>query len=275
MDTTHADRAAKASPPLAGRRVVITRAREQSQDLAERLRSLGADVVECPAISIAPVQDYTQMDNAIARLNEYDWVIFTSVNGVEAFVSRLAQLGQDTRTLQTRKVGAIGPATAAALEAIGCPPRFVPDTYVAEAILEQIEDVSGCRILLPRADIARKALAEGLRQKGAQVDEIPAYRTVPGEGSALLADLLRSGSVDAITFTSSSTVRYTLEGLAAEGLGKEQAIDLLNRIGVVCIGPVTAGTATEHELRVAKVAAEYTTEGLVAALVELFSKLES
>src|ERR1044072_3903324 len=208
-DTTHAQRTNESAHPLAGRRVAITRAREQSQGLAERLRSLGAGVVECPAIAIAPVQDYAQLDNALERLNEYDWVIFTSVNGVEAFVSRLVEAGQNTRTLRARKLGAIGPATAAALEEINCPPEFVPDTYVAEAIVEQIGDVSGCGVLPARAAIARKALAEGLRRKGAQVDELTAYRTVPGEGSALLAALLRSGSVDAITFRSSSTVRYS------------------------------------------------------------------
>jgi uroporphyrinogen-III synthase len=141
---------------------------------------------------------------------------------------------------------------------------------VAEAIVAQIGDMRGHRVLLPRADIARKALGEGLRGKGAEVDEVTAYRTVPGEGSGLLADLLREERLDAVTFSSSSTVRYTIESLADLTAGAEGAADLLNRTRVVCIGPVTAATAVEHGLRVAKVAAEYTSDGLVDALVELF-----
>ena len=256
--------------PLAGKRVVITRAREQSGSLAKTLSALGANVVECPAISIAPLEDYAEMDAAIMRLDAYDWVIFTSVNGVGAFASRLRELRRDTQSLRSRKLGAIGPATAAALQKVGCRPSFVPDTYVAEAILEQIGELSGARVLLPRADIARKALAEGLRAKGAEVDEIAAYRTVPGEGSATLADLLSAGGVDAVTFTSSSTVRYTIESLASAGLDEGQAVDLLNRTRIVCIGPITANTAAEHGVSVTSVAEEYTSDGLVGALVELF-----
>src|SRR4051812_1466889 len=213
LDAASAKEGLTAALPLDGRRIVVTRAREQSQGLVARLQALGADVLECPAITIAPPEDYAEIDAAIAHLHQYDWVVFTSVNGVQVFVDRLLALGNAPDVLCSRKLGAIGPATAAALEKAGCVPRFVPDTYVAEALAEQIEGVAGCRVLLPRADIARKALAEGLWRKGATVDEITAYRTVPGEGAERLSECLRADSVDAITFTSSSTVRYTIEGL--------------------------------------------------------------
>lgn len=256
--------------PLAGRTIAVTRASGQSESLTGRLSALGAAVVECPAIAIAPLSDYSQLDKAIRLLGSYDWVIFTSANGVRAFMSRLHESGLPAAVLRSKRLGAIGPATAAALEDEGCPPTFVPHTYIAEAIVEQIGDVRGASVLLPRADIARKALADGLRQKGAQVDEVTAYRTVPGEGSARLAELLREGKVDAVTFTSSSTVRYTVESLAATSKDEQEVIDLLNTTKIVCIGPITEGTALEYGLRVAKVASEYTSDGLVSALVELF-----
>lgn len=271
MDAAPAQASTTVSLPLYGRRIVVTRAREQSQGLVDRLQALGAEVVECPAITIEPLDDYTEMDSAIARLATYDWVIFTSANGVKAFVDRLAALGGNTGVLCSRRLGAIGPATAAALQKAGCSPEFVPDTYVAEALVEQIGDVAGCRVLLPRADIARKALTVGLRDKGATVDEITAYRTVAGEGAERLAEYLQAGSVYAITFTSSSTVRYTIEGLVNAGLGEKQAIVLLSQANPVCIGPITAATAAECGLGVAAVASEYTTDGLVDALVRLLS----
>lgn len=260
-----------ATLPLRGRRIVVTRAREQAVGLIKRLRDLGAEPLECPAISIAPLHDFVQLDAAISSLYSYDWVIFTSVNGVHAFIARLHAAGKGVSTLCARKLGAIGPATGAALLALGCKPAFMPDTYVAEAIIEQIEDVEGCRILLPRADIAREALAIGLRERGAQVDEVAAYRTVHTGETVSLAGLLSTNSVDAITFTSSSTVSYTVEAIIEAGYDKAQVIRLLNQVAVVCIGPITAATARECGLRVATVATEYTTGGLVEALVMLFA----
>jgi len=249
---------------------VVTRAREQSEGMVNKLRSLGAEVVECPAISIAPLSDYSAMDEAIENLARYDWVVFTSANGVEAFAARIKQLGRSAEELSTRRIGAIGPATAAALGRAGWPAQFMPDTYVAESIVAQIGDIAGQRVLLPRADIARKALAEGLRERGAIVDEIAAYRTVAGDGSAQLVRLLQSNKVDAITFTSSSTVRYTVENVAIKaGVDDGRAAELINRARVVCIGPVTAGTALEYGLQISRVAASYTTDGLIDALVDL------
>jgi uroporphyrinogen III methyltransferase / synthase len=264
-------RAATGAQPLKDKRVVVTRARGQSKELVEQLQSLGAEVVECPAIAIAPPETYAPVDEAIMRLDSYDWVIFTSANAVEAFSTRLARVSGSKEIVATRKVCAVGPATAAALNRIGCEPALVPSVYLAEAIVEEIGDVEGRRIVLPAADMARKTLADGLRRKGAQVDELTVYRTIVGEASGLLADLLQDGKVDAITFTSSSTVRNTVDSLALRtGTGLQQeAIQLLNRAKVVCIGPVTAGTAHELGVRVDAVAGEHTTEGLVAALVAL------
>jgi uroporphyrinogen III methyltransferase/synthase len=258
--------------PLQGRRIVITRARAQAAGLVERLRVLGAVPVQCPAIAIAPPEDFAPLDRAIADLPGYDWVIFTSANAVEAVAQRILATGRGLDDLRTRNIGAIGPATASALQRIGCEVRFMPDTYVAEAVVEQLGDVLGQRILLPRADLARKTLAEGLRAKGALVDEVTAYRTVRDRSAPSLYALLEGGTVDAVTFTSSSTVRYTVESMLDAGLSAEQVAGLLNRTKIVCIGPVTAGTAREYGLVVAAIAEEYTTEGLLDSLVKLFAQ---
>lgn len=256
--------------PLAGRRIVVTRAKAQAGELLAQLRALGAEPLACPAIALAPPLDYGPLDQALDRLATYDWLILTSVNGVEALFNRLAELGRDSASLRQLQLGAIGPATAEALAAHGFRLDFVPTAYVAEAIVAEIGDVSGRRILLPRADIARPALALGLRAKGAEVDEVKAYRTVPGGGAGELAQRLRAGTVDAVTFTSSSTVRYLLDGLAATGLALDEARRLLNRVAVICIGPITAGTAAELGLRVAAMAPEYTTAGLLDTLIQYF-----
>jgi uroporphyrinogen III methyltransferase/synthase len=249
---------------------VITRAREQSADLVERLIELGAEPVECPAITIIPLRDPAPLDAAISRLEIYDWVIFTSVNGVNHFTKRMAALGIETSLLCKRKLGAIGPATRSALEKVSCSPDFVPDTYVAEAIVDQIGDMKGKRVLLPRADIAREALAAGLRKLGADVDEVAVYHTVHGESSTALIELLEKDEVDVISFTSSSTVRYTIDGMVTADLTKEESLELLGRAAIVCIGPITAGTAREYGLTITAISDEYTVDGLVKALVNLY-----
>jgi uroporphyrinogen III methyltransferase/synthase len=258
--------------PLEGKRIVVTRPEAQSAELVARLRALGAEPIVCPAIAIAPPADYALLDAAIARLEQYDWLLVTSANGVRALLRRMAALGRDIAPLQKLQIGAIGPATAEALAEHGLGVGFVPSAYVAEAILDEIGDVAGKRILLPRADIAREMLAIGLRERGAAVDEIAAYRTVPGEGAPELVARLQAGTIDAITFTSSSTVRYLLDGLAAGGVERPAACKLIARAAVVCIGPITATTAGAEGLRVDAVARTYTGEGLVEALVEWFSR---
>ncbi len=249
--------------PLAGKRILVTRPRAQAAGLCAKLAALGAQPIVFPTIEIAPCDDYTALDRAIARLERYQWVIFTSVNGVAAFWQRHTHAGKDERALNGIKVAAIGPATARALEERGVRAAFIPDEYVAERILDGLGDVAGQRILLPRADIAREALAVTLARRGAIVDEIAAYRTLPAApDSRGLAELRRG--VDAITFTSSSTVRNFVTLAGRETFG---AI-------VACIGPVTAQTTREAGLPVDVVANEYTTDGLVAALVDYFSHRE-
>src|SRR5690242_9622769 len=161
--------------PLSGKRIAITRPAAQSRALIAQLQALGAEPLVCPAIAIAPLADYSALDAAIARLAAYDWLIVTSVNGVHTLLARMAEVGVDQGALEQLKIGAIGPATAQALGQYGLRATFMPSAYVAEAILEEIGDVAGQRILLPRADIAREQLASGLRERGAQVDEIAAY----------------------------------------------------------------------------------------------------
>lgn len=239
--------------PLAGRRIVITRPAERAGRLAERLASLGAVPIVFPTIRIEAAEPGPLVAAARA-LDGFDWVIFTSANGVEAFFARLGDAGKDARDVGRRKVAAIGPVTAAALRERGVEPALMPDEYVAEAILASLGEVRGLRVLLPRADIAREALAEGLRERGAQVTEIAAYRTVGAAGPA--PDL---EAADAVTFTSSSTVRHFVGSGARQGRAK-----------VVCIGPVTAATARELGLEVSAVASEYTEDGLIEALEGAF-----
>jgi uroporphyrinogen-III synthase len=251
---------------LQGRRIVITRPEERAAGLARRLRELGAEPVEFPTIRLEPA-DPAALDDAIEALSEYDWLVFTSRAGVEAFFARLDAVGRPTALevavrarpsqagVSSLGVAAIGPATAAALRERGVEPALVPREYVAEALLAALGEVRGMRFLLPRADLARQTLAAGLRARGAQVDEIAAYRTVTLDGPA--PDL---SGVDAVTFTSSSTVR----GFVASGASVGEA-------RVVCIGPVTAETARELGMRVDRVATEYTEEGLIEALKGVFS----
>ncbi len=239
--------------PLVGRRIVITRPADRAGRLAERLASLGAVPVVFPTIRIEAAEPGPLVAAARA-LDGFDWVVFTSANGVEAFFARLGDAGKDARDVGRRKVAAIGPVTARALRERGVEPALVPEEYVAEAVLAALGEVRGLRILLPRADIAREALADGLRSRGAQVTEVAAYRTVGADGPA--PDL---GQADAVTFTSSSTVRHFV------GSGAQ-----LRRAKVICIGPVTAATARELGLEVSAVATEYTEDGLIAALEGAF-----
>jgi uroporphyrinogen-III synthase len=240
---------------LTGRRVVVTRPQDQSQELCDRLQALGAEPIIFPVIAIAPPEPGGPLDHAIARLDSYDWIIFTSVNGVKYFWARL--LEQPTqRSISGPKIAAIGPATAQALRQQGVSVDLMPAEYRAEAILDEIGDVTGLHILLPRADIARPILADGLCAMGARVDEVPTYYTVRGNPPQAAFDALHAG-VDVITFTSSSTVRNFVA--LTDGLDYGDPF-------IACIGPVTAATARELGLHVDVVAEEYTIDGLLEAL---------
>lgn len=250
--------------PLFGQRVLVTRTREQAGALSARLRALGAEPVELPTIRIAPPDDPAPLDAAIAGLPGTDWIVFTSANGVDRFWERLRAAGLDARALHGACLAAIGPATRAALEAHGLQADYVPEEYVAEAVAAGLGDVRGRRVLLPRADVARPALAALLRQGGAEVVEVAAYRTARPEidPGTLRATLY---GVTAATFTSSSTVRNL--AAAARGAGLELPV-VLGHALIACIGPITAATAREHGLPVHVVARPYTVEGLVEALLK-------
>ncbi len=246
--------------PLFGKRVVVTRAREQASDLVERLRDLGASTVELPVIEIGPPADGgVALTRAAGLAFEYDWLVFTSANAVERFFAALDGLGSDTRLLGRVRVAAIGPGTAAALERRGVRADLVPGRFVAEAVVDAFPPGPG-RVLLPRAAVARDALPEGLRAKGWTVDVVEAYRTVIGRPSP--EALAAAASADAVTFTSSSTVSNYLQ----------VAGDAPVPPVVACIGPVTADTARAAGLAVSVVAAEHTLDGLVKAVVEALGR---
>lgn len=248
--------------PLFGRRVAVTRAQGQSADLAEKLRRLGADPIELPVIEIRPPADLRPLDDAIARLETYDWLIFTSRNGVERFVERLDASERDWRALRA-KICAIGPATAGALRALHLKVDVLPEEYVAEGLLAALEPhgLEGKRILIPRALVARDVLPETLRARGAQVDVAPAYETVPPEAAATQARALFSGDAPPhwVTFTSSSTAR---------NLAKMVGVEALRTVRAASIGPVTSATLRELGIEPAAEAREYTGDGLIAAIVD-------
>ncbi len=244
--------------------VVITRPVQQAGPLAARLAARGFAPVRFPTIAIRPIAPNPALDAALERLVDYDWVVFTSVNGVRIAWERAVQLDK-TAGLRTARVAAIGPKTAAALRHRGIAPAFVPSEYVAEAILPGLGDLRGRRVLLLRAAQARQALPQHIRQAGGQADEIPVYKTVPGQPSPSAWAALRHG-VDYLTFTSPSTARYFVD------LVRRADLDPLALPGaprVVCIGPITAAAARRLGFVVAAVAKPYTAEGLVDTLVRL------
>ena len=250
--------------PLLGKHILVTRARAQASALTEKLTALGAACVETPVIRIVPPADgYAALDAAIGELHTYHWLIFTSVNGVEHFFARLHHAGRDTRALGYAKVAAIGSATAKALHSYGIDADLVPEEFRAEAVVEALKPIlpPRARILLPRAQEARDVLPESLREHGATVDVTPAYETVPElSGGEELAERLRNGEIDFVTFTSSSTVKNLVHQLGN--------ITPLQQVKIACIGPVTAETARSFALEPDIIAENYTIDGLVDAVRE-------
>ncbi|MEE8242339.1 MAG: uroporphyrinogen-III synthase [candidate division NC10 bacterium] len=250
--------------PLIGRRIVVTRAREQQSEFTELLEGYGAEVIECPTIALLPPKDWGTLDQALDRIGSYNWVIFTSANGVRFFFGRLRERGRDQRVLHGIKVATIGPATAAALQEAGIHPDLVPGEYRAEAILEALDrDLQGMRFLIPRAAEAREVLPAGLRDRGAEVEVVPVYQTVgvTDESDTVLADL-RSGQIDAVTFTSSSTVVNFAEMFPGEDLSV-----LFKGVTIACIGPITAETAGRYGLAADVIPSAFTIPSLAEALV--------
>jgi len=250
--------------PLFGQRILITRSRQQASALSALLAREGADPVELPTVEIAPVEDPFELDGCIGDAGSFDWVVFTSTNGVDSFFGRLASMGRDARALGGVHIAAIGPATARALAERGVVADFVPNVFTTDAVADGFRtfDLSGKRILLPHADIAPGTLAGGLRNQDADVREVTAYRTVvPREAAARARELLGSGTITVATFTSSSTVR----NLVALLDGDTRPLD---GIRIASIGPVTTRMAHEAGLRVDIEAREHTVPGLVQALRE-------
>ncbi len=254
--------------PLFGKRILVTRARRQASTLSRLLAERGAQPIELPAIDIQTVADFGELDQAISNLEHYQWIIFTSVNGVAAFWQRLHNLKWDGRALSGLRIGAIGPATAQALETKGIIPDYVPEVYTSEGIIAGLKNhnIVGQHFLLPRADIADKELVQGISGLGASVHEVTTYQTVPAaEAITQAKQMIVSGEVDVITFTSSSTVSNLLAAFGEEPLA-------INSAKVACIGPKTAGTATRVGLKVDIMAGEQTIPGLVTAIEEYFEK---
>jgi uroporphyrinogen III methyltransferase/synthase len=248
--------------PLFGRRIVVTRAREQSDSLASRLRALGADAVELPTIQIGPAADYAPLDCAISNLSSYDWLLFTSANGVRFFMERLDRSAADLRDLRAR-ICAIGPATRAAVEALHLKVDLMGKEYVAEGLLAAFEpyDLKGARVLLPRAAVARDLVPVELSRRGARVDVVEAYRTVvPADAASHIAAVF-ARKPDAITFTSSSTVQNFV---AAAG-----SAAVLDGVPVASIGPITTETARKLGIAVTAQAREFTLDGLLEAVLAL------
>jgi uroporphyrinogen III methyltransferase / synthase len=256
--------------PLFGRRVVVTRSRAQAGELSRDLERLGAEVHEFPTIEITPPEDFEPLDAAIRDLDSFGLIVFTSVNGVEAFLKRLQFHGLDLRAVpRDAKVAAIGPATAERIEGAGLRVEVIPEEYRAEALIEALgaHPLAGERILIPRAKVAREVLPEKLREAGAEVVVPPAYESVPSSGGKEeVSLLLRSGEIDCVTFTASSTVENFVGAF-----GAEEAACFLERSRVACIGPITAGTARKHGLRVDAQAKEYTIPGLIEAVTDLLA----
>ncbi|KAF1084716.1 Uroporphyrinogen-III C-methyltransferase [Sporotomaculum syntrophicum] len=251
--------------PLFGKRVLITRSREQASSLAGVIEGLGGEPVEFPTIAIVPPEDNSPLEQAIARLSSYNWLIFTSVNGVSHFFDTLRRLNKDIRVLAGLKICAIGPQTGQALQKMALQVTYIPTEFRAEAIVEGLQEqlTTGDRVLLPRADIARKILPEALISLGARVDEVTAYRTVLGTGdAAAIRDSMAKGAIDLITFTSSSTVRNFVSLLDTANPAQ-----LVGSAKVASIGPITSATARALGVPVHIEAQEYTINGLVQAIL--------
>ncbi|HSF59724.1 MAG TPA: uroporphyrinogen-III synthase [Candidatus Binatia bacterium] len=264
------DKRAASADVLRGRRILVTRARMQASTLVQAIEALGGEVIEFPTIEISPPISYEPLDQAIQQIKSYDWLIFTSVNGVARFLDRFKKLDKSLADLAGIEIVAIGPATATKLEAAGIPAGFVPQRYQAEGVLETLagQTLRGKRVLIPRAARARDILPETLRQRGAQVDVVVAYQTVsPQVDVPALCKLFSEGGTDMITFTSSSTASNFAAMLQSQDLRR-----LLGAIVIACIGPITRKTVEDLGMRAHVVATEFTIPGLVRAIANYFSR---
>ena len=253
--------------PLFGKRVLVTRTRQQASALSMLLAERGAVPVELPVIAVEPLDSAATLDKALADIGAYKWLVFTSANGVGLFFDRMAARGLDARVLGGVRLAVIGPGTARALAEHGIKADFMPESYVAEALAAGLAPMlsAGDRALLPRAEGGRSVLIEELQKAGASVDEVLLYRAAPGEDVGERAKAVFAEGVDAVTFASSSTVRGLVDALGGDA-------GPVNECAVACIGPVTAETARALGVRVDAVGEEYTIPGMVAALEGWFAR---
>ncbi len=249
--------------PLFGKKIVVTRAREQASTLVEILEEEGAYVIEFPTIEIVEPEDYSELDKAIKNIKTYDWLIFTSVNGVKFFLNRLKYHKKDVRVLDGINICAIGPKTAETFEKFGIIPDFIPEKYQAEDIIEGLEKIgiNGKKFLLPRAKVAREILPKKIRELGGNIDVVTVYETkMPDTKKDEVIDMLKNNEIDYITFTSSSTVKNFIEMI-------ENKIELLKNVKLVSIGPITSNTIKSFGLTPSIEAKKYTIEGLKEAIL--------
>jgi len=256
--------------PLFGKKILVTRAKEQASDLSERVRDLGGIPIEFPTIEVIPPESWADADHCAAQMAVYDWVIFTSANGVKFFLERIFALGRDIRDLKGPRICAIGPKTAEALDALKVKVDLVPSEYRAESIFEGLkkEDLKGKRLLIPRAKLSRDVLPQELRKTGASVDVVEVYQTIRPAGNAEeVKRLLRNKSISAITFTSSSTVSNF-----ADLVGINEVRDLMGGVAIASIGPITAERARTLGIKTTVMPEEFTIPALVEALAEYFRR---
>lgn len=256
--------------PLLGKGVVVTRAREQASGLVSTLGRLGACVHEFPTINIEPVADYADVQNEIKGISNWNWLIFTSVNGVKHFFNQMDEAGLDARAFAGIEIAAIGPATAEALVEKGIKPDFVPEKYVAEGVVAGLleKGIKGKKVLIPRAKIAREVLPEELRKAGAEVKVLPVYETGLSENDpGPIAEALEAGKIDYLTFTSSSTVENFFNLIEPEVFHKYK-----DSVKIACIGPITAKTLEGFGYEPDIQPEDYTIPALVDVLVQEVSE---
>lgn len=264
--------------PLAGRTVVITRAQNQAAEFVTELEQYGAEVILCPTIEIRTLESYERLDEAIEHLYGYDWLIFTSVNGVEHFFERLKSLGRNASDLDELKVCAIGEATAARLRDLHVHVDVIPEEFKAEGVFAALERfvggtdaLRGLNVLIPRASVARDYLPKALEQAGARVDVVPAYRTsLPENLDRGRVAAMLSGNGDCIAFTSSSTVKNLAQLFDTQDLS-----EALAGVVIACIGDITATTAANYGLEVNIQPEEFTIPALARAIANYFSSSEN
>ncbi len=257
--------------PLSGRRILVTRAAHQAGKLSEALRALGADPVEVPVIEMRPPVSYDPLDRALLRLNQYDWLIFTSANAVRAVAERNAALGIAIAQPRSLKIAAVGSATASAALDAGFQITIVPESYVAESLVQALRGQSlGKRILLARAAIARDVIPDDLRAAGAEVDPVDAYRNAVPESAPEQLRQALVFKIDAATFTSSSTVTHLADAAHESGIQFP-----LPGVPAISIGPITSQTLREHGWSPATEADPSDIPGLVAAVARFFASCES